>query len=772
MYMNELKIKKNGIPTLLNFLGLGIAFTVFLILMSQVWWDFRYDRFKGGRDVYIVEYPSGYDGQYTSQILRPVVPMVRDCSPGILTACDYVGTVGDKLGRIQIKDQSGEYVTARDINFGVTETAALDVFGVTMVAGRREDFAAKGDALISEKTAARYFPDRNPVGETIIYNWRYEYRIVGIYKDRKENETLVNGILIHEGETDLALPNTQQHACYVRLAPGADLAAVRQAVGKVGMGSSVKNLRLTNLHDHWFMIRHDIWGRERGGNKTMCYILLTIALLFLAVATFNYINFAMASIPFRIRDINTRKVYGASRISLVLRQLLRSAGIVGAAFLAGILAMRTLSGTEWATFLSGSMVPGENLPVVLLGGAVAVAVALVAGLIPALYSTSFQPALVLKGAFSMTARGGGLRTVTLVLQYVLSFLFILSALILQRQTTFMARNDALGFDHDYVLKMESVLYDRVEDVESRIADLPGVVDVTRGESPIQSGLSSRGEIRDNDRIVQYSFRNVPPDYPGFFKLEIADGRLPLPGEKGVALVNESFAEALPSYGLGKILEDIYGDESQIIGILKDFHARSLQHAYAPLVLFIDGDLNYASFMIRVRHDADVEGILGQARSIYAELKELDKEEIETGFLDRDIEKLYEQELRQTRLIRYSSLLSLLIALVGVLGLVWFDIRFMRKEVALRKVNGATARDILSKINLKYLVITLVGFVVAAPLAYAVCQRWMSQFAFRTNIPAGIFLASLLAVAAVTLAGVTLQSWRAANANPVDAIKNE
>jgi ABC-type antimicrobial peptide transport system permease subunit len=118
------------------------------------------------------------------------------------------------------------------------------------------------------------------------------------------------------------------------------------------------------------------------------------------------------------------------------------------------------------------------------------------------------------------------------------------------------------------------------------------------------------------------------------------------------------------------------------------------------------------------------------------------------------------------------ILSLLIARSGILGLVWFDTRFMRKEIALRKVNGATSREILSMINRKYLITVGISFVIATPIAYAICQRWMSQFAFRTNIPAWIFVVSFLAVVAITLAVVTLQSWRAANANPVDSLKNE
>jgi len=766
--------KTSWISALLNIIGLGIAFAVFLILMSQVWWDYRYDRFKGGKDVYMVENLSSFDGNYSPMVTRPAVQKIKDCSPDIVAACDFFGRKGDQLGIIQIKGKSGEYERVKGINYGITETSVIDVFNITLLAGRKEDFATEGDALVSESAAELYFPGRNPIGE-IFYNkfGRSECRIVGIYKDRKENETMVNGILIHEGDTDLEFPNYNHHMCYVKLAHGADIRSVSDAVRKVKVFSEDTEYRITKLHSHWFMWNSDLFGNKTGGNKLMCYILLAIAILFLSIAAFNYINFAMASIPFRIKDINTRKVYGASRQSLILRQLLLSFGIVGAAFLFGVLTMRTLSGTSWATFLSGSMAPGKNIPVILIGGAVAVVVALVSGLIPAYYSTSFQPALVLKGAFSMTAKGGGLRTVTLILQYVLSFIFIISALVLQRQTNFMARNNDLGFDYDLVLKMDSKMFSPVKEVADEIRKIPGVIDVTRGESPIQDNPSSRSQIRneDNDNVVQFSFRDVPPEYPEFFHLELVEGRMPLPGENGVALVNESFVESLPSYGVGKTIYR-FSEEMTIIGVLKDFHARTFQHTYSPLVLFVGDKWNFNSFMIRVRKDADVSGILAKSSEIYRSLRNLDESDIETGFLNKDIEKLYEQEIRQTRLIKMSSLLSLIIALIGILGLVWFDTRYMRKEVAIRKVNGASSKDILSKINLKYILIAVVSFVIATPLAYAIAQRWMSQFAFRTNIPAWLFAVAFVVVLLITLAVVTLQSWNTANANPVDSLKNE
>ena len=771
--MTLLRIKTRWVPMLLNIIGLGIAFSVFLILMSQVWYDYRYDRFEGGKDVYAVEIPSFQEGLYSPQILRPLIQMVADSSPDIAETCDYiVMTRNDQVGFVQMKDGNGEDVTAYGISYAWTETSVLDVFNITLVEGCREDFAKEGDALISESAAKRFFPDRNPIGETFTVEFEHEGRITGIYKDRKENESMINGILVHEGERDMSLPNYNPHSCFIKLKPGADLEKVREAVGKVKLAEEYKDLRLTQIHDTWFEKDKENWSGEKGGNKLLCIILFTIALLFLGIAGFNYVNFSMASTPFRIREINTRKVFGASRSSLITRQLLRAIAIVGCAFLLGVLTMKTLSGTQWATFLTGDMAPSSNVTVLCLGGAAALLLALVSGLIPALYSTSFQPALVLKGSFALSAKGGGLRTVTFILQYVLSFLFILCAMMLQRQTSYMVHNNELGFNYDRVLKMESHAFTRVKDVAEELRNIPGVIGVARGDAPIEGGMSSMSEMREGDDIIQYSFRNISPEYVGFFGLKLIDGRLPYPGESDVALVNESFHEALPSFGIGKSIPTMYGKNVTVIGILKDFHARTLEHDYSPLVLLISDNWNYASFMIRVQPNADVPDILQKAKRIYSEMKGLDETEIDVGFLDKYIEKLYEQEIRQTRLIRMSSFLSLIITLIGVLGLVWFDTRFMRKEIALRKVNGATRKEILTQLGRKYLLIVAVGFVVATPIAIAICQRWLQHFAFRTNMPIWIFVLALAIVTLITIAVVITQGWLAASANPVDSLKNE
>lgn len=767
MSLSKLKFKTRWFPALMNLIGLGIAFSIFLILLSQVWWDYRYDRFNGSEQIYVVEAPGFREGLYSTTLVRPAVQMIADCSPGIAISCNYEATRNDRTGIIQIKDAGGEYSDVTGVNYAVTENAALDLFQVELVVGRKDDFTKKGDALISESTAARLFPGRDPVGETIIYSWKNEYRITGIYKDRRENESMVNGFLLHQGEEQMTYAY-----CFVKLAPSADVSAVKEAVGKVQV-AWLKNMQIVPIHEVWFQKDLDRWGTKTGGNRLLCLVLTAISVLFLCIAGFNYVNFAMASMPFHIKDINTRKVFGAGRTMLVLRQLGRAFLLVGCAFLIGILAMRTISGTAWSYFLSWNMAPAENGAVIGIGAVAAVLLALVSGLVPALYSTSFQPALVLKGTFATSLRGGGWRTATIALQFILSFVFIICGMMLQRQTSYMVNNRELGFDFDRVLKVESPLYSPIDDVVARVRDIPGVMEVARGGSPMYESLGSMSEIEVADKVVQYGFDFISPEYVDFFHFRLKDGRLPLPGESMVALVNESFAEAVPSCGIGQTLKSVSGD-CTVIGVLENFHARSLEYAFSPLVMIVGGfrTQNFNSFMIRVEPNADVADILQKARTIYSEMKELDIDQIEAGFLHQDIEKLYEQEIRQTSLIRLSSILSLIITLIGILGVVWLDTRFMRKEIAIRKVNGATRQEILLQISRKYLLIATVSFVIAVPIAIAICQRWLQHFAFRTNMPVWLFVLAFVIVILITLVTVVLQAWMAASANPVESLKNE
>ena len=241
------------------------------------------------------------------------------------------------------------------------------------------------------------------------------------------------------------------------------------------------------------------------------------------------------------------------------------------------------------------------------------------------------------------------------------------------------------------------------------------------------------------------------------------------------IVNETFVQMYPQFHVGSLTGGHMGD-TEIVGIVKDFNFKSLQHTMGPLALFIWGKTQWRNFSMMYVKTApganfkEVSGYIKEAVRTFDPTREPDQ--IEVRHLDEWIENMYQSEQSLGKLITIASFVALLIAIIGIIGLVFFETQFLRKEIAVRRVNGATVGSVLKMINKKYLIMTGASFVMAAPIAYWLMTAWRKGFAYQAPVPVWIFLVALLAVAAITLAVVTLQSWKAANANPVDSLKNE
>ena len=218
------------------------------------------------------------------------------------------------------------------------------------------------------------------------------------------------------------------------------------------------------------------------------------------------------------------------------------------------------------------------------------------------------------------------------------------------------------------------------------------------------------------------------------------------------------------------------DNSEIVGIVKDFNFKSLQHPMEPLVLYNWGKTQWRDFSVlyvRMAPGADFQEVSDDIKKAVCDFdKTREPDQVNVRHLDEWIENMYQSEQSLGKLITIASLVALLIAIIGIIGLVFFETQFLRKEIAVRRVNGATIEGILGMINQKYLIMAGVSFALAAPIAYWLMTAWRKGFAYQAPVPVWIFVVALLAVAAITLAVVTLQSWRAANANPVESLKNE
>ncbi len=760
-------MRKTRISTILNIIGMSVSLMVFLVLFAQVWFDYSFNRnFEDYRNIYRLERPSGSDDteyrfDYVSRT-KAEIDKYKASSPDIVAACDYA-ELDMALDFKMCFNDNGE-IRKYDLPWTFTDTAFPTVFGIDVVAGSLDSYNTENAALISEDYAELIFGDRNPVGEVLsLEMFQYEYRIVGVYKTLPENCTVINGLLVNEGDVEETL--LAIHTGFFRLKDGADPEEVVKNFPDCPPGT-----RLTPIADTHFLedTRESI---KPYANRTQILILLSISLLFLVISIFNYVNFAIASIPFRINEINIEKVYGASRGRLIFNQLKTNLAICLVSFALAVGLMEIVAGSQFAAFSSCSLAVKDNLAAIMICLATALVTAATGGLVTALYSTSFAPGMILKGEFAISGKGTSFRRVSMILQFILSCVFLICGLMISRQTDYMVSQDN-GFESENVLHMKTILHDKWQNYFYILKENPGIYDITCGESPIQEGTSSRNHMLSKDRLDEwYSIRFANDNYFEFFGFELIEGRFPVEGETGKGIINETFANTYPDHLIGSKLD--WPMESEIIGIVKDFNARPLMHKREPILYIAGSEYNHADLYFKINGENQEETI----RWIEETLGGLftfngDNLPWESSFLEDDIGNMYRKEIGQANLITNSSFLCLLIALIGVLGIVYFETQVMRKEIAVRKVNGATTWEVIRALLGKYLFISSIGFIIALPLSILIMRRWLSGFAFQAGMPIWLFVLAYLLIVALTAAVVILRSHSTASENPVDALKKE
>ena len=778
--------RKTGVSTLINILGMSVAFAAAMILMVQVRWDTTYDaNFEGHEQVFRMENNWMDKGLFSTSFSRPMIEIAKTASPNI----EAVGTYWTMPHEVTLK-KDGEQ-TILSVPSARVDSSMFSVFPFEWVEGSAREFAAGETAVVSEEYAKTFFGDESAIGKIFKAGNGVEVRVVGVFKDMPKNYSMHYGILVNLGDDFLDDSNEWSFPAFVKLkdpslAKETETRMVNTLLEYVGddvdeaqANEFRKGFRIVYLHEAHF--ERDVRANIASANKAITITLAAIAILLILIAIINFINFAFAEIPFRIKSINTRKVLGERRGSLVGRQLLHAGLIALTAFAIACLIMHVVSGTSWASYVSDSLALKDNIGILALMLGVALVSAVIAGLAPALYSTSQPAALVLKGSYGTSVKGKALRNILVGLQFVLSFLFILMALFVSVQTKYMIGKD-MGFDEARVLQTWCgyPAGNQKDALRSHLLQNPSIEAVTFADSPIVSdGKMGWSRTGDDGNQVFMEVLPVDDNFVQFFGLQIVEGRdfreSDNQNETGSIIPNETFMQMFPQYHVGSLM---YGhvDNCELVGVVNDFNFKSLQHAMGPLVLYNWGKEGWRSFgtmYVRTAPGADFKDVSDSIKDAICKFDpRREPHMITVSHLDKWIEDMYQSEQSLGKLITIASFVALLIAIIGIIGLVFFETQFIRKEIAVRRVNGATVGSILMKINKKYLIMAGASFVIAAPVAYWLMTAWRKGFAYQAPVPVWIFIVALLSVAAITLAVVTLQSWRAANANPVESLKNE
>ncbi len=776
-------LRRFRLASALNIVGLSIAFAAFMIILMQVHYDRSFDRFHPKSDrIYRVEV-SEDSTTYNALVGRKWAELIEDRLPQI----EMTGLRMDfaTIGNLAKVERNGA-VQGYRVDVHLIHPDFAEIFDFDMVEGRREALAEPGQVVIPQSMARKFFGDESACGRRIIFTSTADtvMTVGGVYRDFPRN-TLVQNVAYYGINPTVWKPWDGWHfnyQLYVTLSAGADPAEVeRQLLDEVlhspdipGWIRDYKAVRLHPLADLHYAANVQYDAVPKGSRATTS-VLLAIALLVIGIAAVNFVNFATSLVPLRIKSINTQKVFGSSVGMLRTVLVGEAVGIALLAFLASLFWVYAVGRTGFTAFLDVDLNLTTAPGIVGIGLAVALGVGLLAGLYPAFFATRFPPALVLKGSFGLSSRGRALRMALVGTQYVISTGLIIAAFFMQLQNGYLRTRDT-GYDTEQVAVLElndALTMEHRELLVNRLKESPQIEHVAFSQFLFGTGGAQVNETEVGGETVRFAYLPVSSEFLDVMKIPVVEGRNfqenDNRADKMRFIMNEATRRMYSTVELGLDLE--YGE---VVGFIPDINYQPLQLASSgAFCLSVEPPAGlYRSSLpwTYVRINGDVERAVEHIRRTVAEFDPTYP--VSVQFYDEVFNSVYRKERKTTALITTFSLLAVVISLVGVFGLVVFETQYRRKEIGVRKVMGATVAEILGMFNRSFVRMVLICFSVAVPLAWYGVTRWLEGFAYRTPVYWWVFVVSLLIVLAITLTTVTIQSWRAATDNPVDALKAE
>ena len=773
-------VRRFKMATLLNVMGLSIAFAAFIILMIQLQYDWGFDRFqKNAERIYRVGL---YTPDWGNQVVvsPPFAEAFVQSTPHIETGA-LLSSWGSQLA-LKRGNDTNETSFWCPVNAITPEYAS--VFDFQMLEGKIESLDNPGYVLIAQSQAEKFFGDEPAVGKQLTAD-KLSFVVGGVYKDFPQNSVIQNAVYRRIGEKENQDNwNANGYQLYVLLDdPGKKdqiIADFKNHFNHEYYDWKTKDVRLTQLTDIYYEADARFDSQKDKGNKTMVFVLFTIAVLIVVIAGINFTNFSNALVPMRIRSINTQKVLGGSDNTLRCAMLVEAVAICLFSFILSLFIVKGMANTWLADMVSGELSLKANIPLLIGAGVLAALTGLLAGAYPAWHITSFSPALVLKGSFGLSPSGKRMRSLLVSFQYVISFALIIAALFIYLQNHYMLAS-SLGFDKEHVaiVELNGQLIKNIEAVENRLEQEVSVQEVSFAEDL----LSASDEYTDfgrgyRENNVQFKVFVVSPDFLRLMNIPVISGRDFLQEDSksvgGVYLFNEA---ARLQYDL-VAGEYITGNEwyeappALIAGFIDDIKYASFRTEVAPMAFYVSPAAGYRPryAYIKIKAGADIRDAVASIRKA---LTSIDKNfPAEIRFYDTILNNLYKRELSIGWLISLFSLIAVFISVVGVLGLVIFESEYRKKEIGLRKVHGATTSQILLMFNKVYVRILIVCFVLAIPVAYYGVNRWMVYFAYKIPMYWWVYAVAFVVVSVITFLTVTFQNWKTANENPVESIKTE
>lgn len=799
-------LRRYRVSSLLNVVGMAVAFGTFYVILTQVTYDFGYNRkLRDAERTFVIATPSNYSpGKYSAWICRPLGEALVDGSPDVECGGMFQAWAGDPQVCWTRRDGN-----VRKLHLNTMEYSAggLRTMNYEAVEGSLEGLSEPGTLAVSES-----FAKKNGIGVGDRISWsdpegeRGAHEVVAVFRDFQSNSDLGSVEAVSDvGEHSIDNMSEWSYEYVVKLHDPSQkeafekgsAAVVREFVTKLYGGEALAEedsgefeqtlerleVKLVSVKDMYYTDVLD--GKPgRSGNLTTDITMLAVAVLIILIALVNFINFFFALVPSRLRSVNTYKIFGVSRTSLVMNFIGESVGLVAISLACAGLIVCAFNASPLTDILSSPAGFSENAGVLALTAGTAILAAVLGSLYPAFYITSFQPALVLKGSFGGSASGRRLRNILIGFQFAISIGLIICAWSVSLQHSWMMHRE-MGFDKSNLLSgnIPSGLCwygEQNRSFEDRLHSNPQIQDITWADGQIVN-TSRMGWGREyKGHNINFQCYPVAWNFLDFMGIEITEGRNFTSADELSEVSSMIFNEEgrreldidLETPGPG------HGEHAEVVGFCRDFNFRPLQYGNGPFAFYVFGkEHSWRSGLrriyIRTAPGADPGEVIRFVDRTVAEMRpDADPELYGVDFFGRELGAQYSREAKLAKMIGLFTAVAIIISLMGVFGIVLFETQHRRREIAVRRVHGAGVGDILKMFNRKFLLIVLASSAVAAPASWLIVRKYLDGFAYSAPVEWRVFAAAPAAVALLTAAIVTLRSLRAAAANPADSLKAE
>ncbi len=752
---------------IINILGLSVAFAAFLIILMQVYFDRSFDAFhKDAKRIYRIEL--GIQGNKFALVSRPISEFISK-SPQIETFALITSSAASTSYTVICNNVKNRY---NELAQRVTPSFT-DVFHFDILEGTDKVLALPSQVLIPASLAKKFFGDESAVGKQL-EELSGSVIVGGVYKDFPKNSSIRNVIYGAIPDNESGGWGDLRYNAYVKVIPTGNIAQERIRLEKELSKTLKENepgmpetkLYLTPLRD-LHNITDVMYDNTPKSNRQTATILLTIAFAIIIVAGINFMNMSMALIPKRMKSINIHKVLGGTNSSIRVNYIFESIIVSSLSFLIGLVFVFLVSKTSVTSLLDANinfwMYPG----LVVTAMIIALLIGVLSGLYPSFYITSFQPALVLKGAFGMTIEAKNLRRLLIGIQFITAFVLIISSWFMYLQNGCL-RNADVGYDKDQIILsgINQSIINSKNAFTNQLKSFAGIEDVAYAASALstEDNYNAWSTEFDGEKIM-FQWIPVDPSFLSVMNIQISEGRGFREDDKksGKYIFNE---KAKKEFGL--TLNTLV-DSVEIIGFIPDIQYTTFRTTSAPMAFYVPSNhKDFASYAyIKVKAGSNMKSAMQHVQSVVHGFENGDP--LQIRFYDDIFNQVYEKEQNLTLLISLFSIIAIIISITGVLGLVFFENEYRQKEIGIRKVLGSGEMEILVLFNKTYLTILIVCFAIACAIAHYFIAKWLENFSLQTPLYWWVFFVSGLFVVVITVTIVSWQSWKTATSNPLDAI---